>query len=38
MPNSSGGGSTCQVAGTMMISDLENKNDVIERNHFQDQM
>lgn len=36
MPNSSGGGSTCQVAGTMMVSDLENKNDVIERNNFQD--
>jgi len=38
MPNSSGGGSSCQVvmAG---FSDLENKNDIIaEKNNFQEQM
>ncbi|XP_060843490.1 activated Cdc42 kinase-like isoform X3 [Rhopalosiphum padi] len=38
MPNTSGSGSTCQAACTMMVSDLENKNDVVERNHFQDQI
>jgi len=38
MPNTSGSGSTCQAACTMMDSDLENKNDVVEKNHFQDQI
>jgi len=38
MPNSSGGGSSCQVPMTV-VSDLENKNDIIaEKNHFQEQM
>jgi len=38
MPNSSGGGSSCQMAMTA-VSDLEKQNDTIaERNHFHEQM